>query len=200
MVKCGVLFEVRTEFLNFIKTSVGFKGLANVYEHNFAKMHCTSVAVHWTWAWDRILVKSIFFFVSCSCHVILRHKNNYRTNLLYFSKTHNLTSCIELQLSGASALHISQIRSSAMLILSIVGNRKYDFTVDPNSIMPTPNFRLNTSRDSRTQSCGQTERSALYAFISCTYSKECIIADCLLFITMNCFLNIFIIMSSFRDW
>jgi hypothetical protein len=26
--KCGVLFEVRTEFLNIIKTSVGFKGLS----------------------------------------------------------------------------------------------------------------------------------------------------------------------------
>jgi hypothetical protein len=27
MVKCGVLFEVRTEFLNNIYTSFGFKGL-----------------------------------------------------------------------------------------------------------------------------------------------------------------------------
>jgi hypothetical protein len=27
MVKCGVLFEVRTEFLNIISTSFGFKGL-----------------------------------------------------------------------------------------------------------------------------------------------------------------------------
>jgi hypothetical protein len=27
MVKCGVLFEVRTEFLNIICTSFGFKGL-----------------------------------------------------------------------------------------------------------------------------------------------------------------------------
>jgi hypothetical protein len=27
MVKCGVLFEVRTEFLNNIQTSFGFKGL-----------------------------------------------------------------------------------------------------------------------------------------------------------------------------
>jgi hypothetical protein len=27
MVKCGVLFEVRTEFLTIIKTSIGFKGL-----------------------------------------------------------------------------------------------------------------------------------------------------------------------------
>jgi len=27
MVKCGVLFEVRTEFLNSILTSFGFKGL-----------------------------------------------------------------------------------------------------------------------------------------------------------------------------
>jgi hypothetical protein len=27
MVKCGVLFEVRTEVLNIIQTSLGFKGL-----------------------------------------------------------------------------------------------------------------------------------------------------------------------------
>jgi hypothetical protein len=31
MVKCGVLFEVRTGFLNNIKTSFGFKGLINDY-------------------------------------------------------------------------------------------------------------------------------------------------------------------------
>jgi hypothetical protein len=30
MVKCGVLFEVRTEALNIIYTSVCFKGLTNV--------------------------------------------------------------------------------------------------------------------------------------------------------------------------
>jgi hypothetical protein len=31
MVKCGVLFEVRTELLNNIQTSVGFKGLKRLY-------------------------------------------------------------------------------------------------------------------------------------------------------------------------
>jgi hypothetical protein len=31
MVKCGVLFEVRTEFLNNIWTSFGFKGLNIIY-------------------------------------------------------------------------------------------------------------------------------------------------------------------------
>jgi hypothetical protein len=30
MVKCGVLFEVRTDFLSIIKTTVGFKGLKKV--------------------------------------------------------------------------------------------------------------------------------------------------------------------------
>jgi hypothetical protein len=28
MVKCGVLFEVRTEFLNFVYTDIVFKGLS----------------------------------------------------------------------------------------------------------------------------------------------------------------------------
>jgi hypothetical protein len=32
MVKCGVLFEVRTEFLNITKTSCGFKGSDRVRE------------------------------------------------------------------------------------------------------------------------------------------------------------------------
>jgi hypothetical protein len=31
MVKCGVLFEVRTDFLNIIKTSFGFKGLTQAF-------------------------------------------------------------------------------------------------------------------------------------------------------------------------
>jgi hypothetical protein len=31
MVKCGVLFEVRTEFLSIIKTSLGFKGLTQLH-------------------------------------------------------------------------------------------------------------------------------------------------------------------------
>jgi hypothetical protein len=31
MVKCGVLFEVRTEFLDVIQTSFGFKGLKGLY-------------------------------------------------------------------------------------------------------------------------------------------------------------------------
>jgi hypothetical protein len=35
MVKCGVLFEVRTEFLNIAKTSSGFKGLKKQEEHTW---------------------------------------------------------------------------------------------------------------------------------------------------------------------
>jgi hypothetical protein len=31
MVKCGVLFEVRTEFLNIIQTSFSFEGLNSDY-------------------------------------------------------------------------------------------------------------------------------------------------------------------------
>jgi hypothetical protein len=34
MVKCGVLFEVRTEFLNNIKTSFGFKGIISLNSVN----------------------------------------------------------------------------------------------------------------------------------------------------------------------
>jgi hypothetical protein len=31
--KCGVLFEVRTEFLNIIQTSFGFKGLNSIFKN-----------------------------------------------------------------------------------------------------------------------------------------------------------------------
>jgi hypothetical protein len=34
MVKCGVIFEVRTEFLNNIKTSFGFKWIISLHSIN----------------------------------------------------------------------------------------------------------------------------------------------------------------------
>jgi hypothetical protein len=40
MVKCGVLFEVRTEFLNIIYTSFGFKGLNNINQLIFVMVKC----------------------------------------------------------------------------------------------------------------------------------------------------------------
>jgi hypothetical protein len=42
MVKCGVLFEVRTEFLNNIKTSFVFKGLNlnSINQLNFVMVEC----------------------------------------------------------------------------------------------------------------------------------------------------------------
>jgi hypothetical protein len=40
MVKCGVLFEVRTVFLNIIWTSVGFKGLNSVNQMIFVMVKC----------------------------------------------------------------------------------------------------------------------------------------------------------------
>jgi hypothetical protein len=42
MVKCGVLFVVRTEFLNNIYTSFGFKGLNlnSVNQLNFVMVKC----------------------------------------------------------------------------------------------------------------------------------------------------------------
>jgi hypothetical protein len=40
MVKCGVLFEVRTEFLNITQTSFGFKGLNSINLLIFLMMNC----------------------------------------------------------------------------------------------------------------------------------------------------------------
>jgi hypothetical protein len=54
MVKCGVLFEVRTEFLNIIWTILGFKGLRillychctpNPYVFLKARTYVTTVAI-----------------------------------------------------------------------------------------------------------------------------------------------------------
>jgi hypothetical protein len=44
MVKCGVLFEVRTEFLNIIQTSFGFKGITSLNSVNqliFVMVKCS---------------------------------------------------------------------------------------------------------------------------------------------------------------
>jgi hypothetical protein len=40
MVKCGVLFEVRTESLNNIQTSFGLKGLNSVNQLIFVMVKC----------------------------------------------------------------------------------------------------------------------------------------------------------------
>jgi hypothetical protein len=40
MVKCCVLFEVRTEFLNIIYTSFGFKGLNSINQLIFVMVKC----------------------------------------------------------------------------------------------------------------------------------------------------------------
>jgi hypothetical protein len=61
------------------------------------------------------LVKSIFF-VSCSCHVILRHTNNYSAGVLYFPHTYNYTPFYG---HGTSVDPTSRVRSSTMLGLSI---------------------------------------------------------------------------------
>jgi hypothetical protein len=40
MVKCGVLFEVRTEFLNIIQESFGFRALNSVNQLIFVMVMC----------------------------------------------------------------------------------------------------------------------------------------------------------------
>jgi hypothetical protein len=40
MVKCGVLFEVRTEFLNIIYMNFGFKGINSINQLIFVMVKC----------------------------------------------------------------------------------------------------------------------------------------------------------------
>jgi hypothetical protein len=49
MVKCCVLFEVRTEFLNIILTSFGFKGLNNINQSIFEMVKCGVLFEVLTW-------------------------------------------------------------------------------------------------------------------------------------------------------
>jgi hypothetical protein len=43
-------------------------------------------------------------------------------------------------MSGTSVNPTSQVSSSAMMVLPIVGNLQYNFRVDPNGITSIPNF------------------------------------------------------------
>jgi hypothetical protein len=43
MVKCSVLFEVRTEFLNIIYMSFGFKGLSTVHYNQLQRENLSKV-------------------------------------------------------------------------------------------------------------------------------------------------------------
>jgi hypothetical protein len=64
-----------------------------------------------------------FFFLSHSHHVVILHcTKNYYTKVLYFLKIYNQTLLYGPIASGASVDPISQVCSSAMLVLPTTEN------------------------------------------------------------------------------
>jgi hypothetical protein len=58
-----------------------------------------------------------FFFVSCSCHIVIYYTKSYYTKVVYFSKSYYPTLWYDPILSGANVDSISQVLSCAMLVL-----------------------------------------------------------------------------------
>jgi hypothetical protein len=87
-------------------------------------MRGSSVIAYWTCTYG--VAESnpqVIFFLSCRRHVVILHyAKNYYTEVLYFPKIFNHTSLYGPIASGASVDPTSQVCSSAMLVLTIVGN------------------------------------------------------------------------------
>jgi hypothetical protein len=74
-------------------------------------------------SWDRILSSKTPFLASCTCHVVILHyTKNYDIKVMYIPKIYNHTSLYSPIVSGASVNPTLEVPSSAMLVLSIVGN------------------------------------------------------------------------------
>jgi hypothetical protein len=72
------------------------------------------------WSWDR--PGEVNFFVSWNSHVVLHYTKNFCAKVVYFKKIYFLTSLYGRAISDASVDPTSKFRSSAMLVLLIVGN------------------------------------------------------------------------------
>jgi hypothetical protein len=79
------------------------------------------MVVYWTHAIEFWLSQNVI--VSCSHHVVLYCTKNYKTNVVYFSKTYYHTSFQDYTLGGTSVAPISQDHASTMLVLLTAGNK-----------------------------------------------------------------------------
>jgi hypothetical protein len=95
------------------------------------------VVTYWTHAH---VVMGNLFIISWSHYVILHCTKNYCTKVVYFSKIYYHTSLYDPIISGSSVTPTSQFRVSTMLVLLIIGNKKYNFRVASNGLTSTPNF------------------------------------------------------------
>jgi hypothetical protein len=114
---------------------------------------------------------NFFFMQPPHCYFTLYcTKNYFFSKGLYFLKICNHTSSYVPTTSGANVDPTSQVCSSAMLVLPIVGNWKLRFFGCSQWHNVHTKFHQNPS-SGWAESCGQT-LPALYAFISCTSCKE----------------------------
>jgi hypothetical protein len=85
MVKCGVLFEVRTEFLNNIWTSFGFKGLVStVYSYSCCKKKTKWKDVLRLCSFQSHYAFDSFHFRAVSCVIYHPLKSKSETVFLFF--------------------------------------------------------------------------------------------------------------------
>jgi hypothetical protein len=96
--------------------------------------------VYWTrgkvkWSCDRILAESKYFYCSRSRHVVFYIVQRIAgTKAAYFSKIYYHTQFIYHILNGDSVAPTSQVRASAMLVILIARNNKYESGVASNGI------------------------------------------------------------------
>jgi hypothetical protein len=103
--------------------------LSNVNKYKYVTERAGCMVGYWTPPHEVMGLNpsqvETFSFLSCSRHaVILHYTKNYCTKVLYFPKIYNHTLLNGPIASGASVDPTSQVCSSAMLILPILGCRK----------------------------------------------------------------------------
>jgi hypothetical protein len=99
--------------------------LSNVNQYQCVRMGVSSdCSMLNSYVWGHAIEsRSSELFPLCSCHFFILHntKNHYN-KVLYFPKIYNRTSSYGPIASAVSVDPTSQVRSSAMLVLPIVGN------------------------------------------------------------------------------
>jgi hypothetical protein len=100
--------------------------LSTVNHQEYVKRCLSSVVAYWVHTFGVMgsnagQVKHFFSFLQPLCFYFALYKN-YKTKLLYFPKIYNYTSLNGPNANYASIDPTSQVCSSAMLVLLIVGN------------------------------------------------------------------------------
>jgi hypothetical protein len=135
--------------------------LTIVNQYEYVPRRVTSVVAYWTLMLGVMRSKpdQVKHSFPCSSHVVILHyTKNLHSKVLYFMKNYNLTSLYGPNASGASVNPTSQVFSSAMLVLLIVGSWIVRFKGRFQWHDVHTKFHPNPSSGSRVESCGRTDR------------------------------------------